>query len=118
MVPDGASAESRHANPLFDHAWYRARYADVAAAGVDAWWHFLRHGAVEGRDPNPLFDSDWYLSRYPEVAREGLNPLLHYWEHGARSGYEPNALFDGATVLRNANGHRRDDESVAALSAA
>lgn len=102
MVPDGASAELGQANPLFDHAWYLARYADVAAAGVDAWSHFLRRGAAEGRDPNPLFDSDWYLSRYPEVARAGHNPLLHYWQHGAHAGYEPNALFDGASVLRNA----------------
>lgn len=35
----------------FDESWYLAEYPDVAAAGVDPWVHYRRHGEAEGRLP-------------------------------------------------------------------
>ena len=43
-------AAARHSpNRLFDGAAYLARHADVAAAGIDPFLHFVEHGIVEGR---------------------------------------------------------------------
>jgi hypothetical protein len=44
---------------LFDAAWYRRKYVDVAASGMEPVFHYLRHGAVEGRVPcDPAAASD------------------------------------------------------------
>jgi SAM-dependent methyltransferase len=83
-----ARAELR-ASGLLDADWYRARYPDVAASGMDPALHYLRYGAAEGRDPSPGFDTRGYLARYPDVARQALNPLLHYVRHGAAEGRIP-----------------------------
>jgi len=69
------------ASGLFDAAWYRARYRDVAASGIDPAIHYLRHGAAEGRDPGPRFDSARYVDLHPEAAEAGTNPLLHFLDH-------------------------------------
>ena len=37
---------------LFDADWYRNRYPDIEAAGVDPFGHFIAYGEAEGRDPN------------------------------------------------------------------
>src|SRR5580658_6049620 len=62
---------------FFDAAWYRSRYPDVQATGVDPMTHFLTWGAADGRDPNRWFDSRWYAQRYPDLAGSGAPPLLH-----------------------------------------
>lgn len=71
---------------LFDAAWYRATYPDVAEAGIDPVRHYLRAGAAEGRDPGPRFSARDYLARNPDVARTGMDPLVHYLRHGQREG--------------------------------
>ncbi|HET9018061.1 MAG TPA: hypothetical protein VFN46_00645, partial [Acetobacteraceae bacterium] len=71
---------------LFDAAWYRATYPDVAEAGIDPVRHYLRAGAAEGRDPGPRFSARDYLARNPDVARTGIDPLVHYLRHGQREG--------------------------------
>ena len=38
---------------LFDPAWYRNEYPDVAQGGGDPWEHYLKHGKDEGRGLNP-----------------------------------------------------------------
>ena len=38
---------------LFDKAWYRAQYPDVAAIGIDPVEHYLRIGALLRRQPGP-----------------------------------------------------------------
>ncbi len=40
------------ATGLFDADWYSARYADIAATGIDPAVHFLTFGVREGRHPN------------------------------------------------------------------
>lgn len=41
---------------LVDAAWYLARNADVAEAGMDPVLHYIRYGAREGRAPNPALE--------------------------------------------------------------
>lgn len=62
---------------LFDPGYYRLRYPEVAASGIDPLYHYIRFGAREGRDPNPIFDGRKYLEDHPEIVASGENPLLH-----------------------------------------
>lgn len=39
---------------LFNADWYLEQYPDVAAAGMDPWQHFIRHGMSEQRLPCPV----------------------------------------------------------------
>jgi SAM-dependent methyltransferase len=80
---------------LFDAAWYRAAYPDVAAAGIDPIEHYLHHGAYEGRNPGPGFDTIWYLSENYELRAAGVNPLLHYIEYGREAETTPLPLNEG-----------------------
>ncbi len=82
------------AGQLFDSAYYLAHNADVAAAGVDAYQHYLNFGWKEGRDPSALFSTSYYLSRNPDVAAAGVNPLTHFETFGFKEGRNPDAWFD------------------------
>ncbi|MFO1156095.1 MAG: glycosyltransferase family 2 protein [Rhodospirillales bacterium] len=62
---------------LFDEAWYRRRYPDVAAAGTDALEHYCRQGWRRGRDPGPHFSTTLYLVEHPEAGQAG-NPLVYF----------------------------------------
>ena len=87
------------ATALFDPYYYDCMNPDVAAAGIDPLFQFLRYGAKEGRQPHPLFDPRYYLERYPDVARSGLNPLLHFLRFGGLEGRCPHPDFDSAFYL-------------------
>lgn len=76
------------ASSLFDAAWYREQYPDIATAGVDPATHYVRHGAAEKRNPAPGFDTRWYLEAYPDVAGREFNPLAHYLLYGYSEGRE------------------------------
>jgi glycosyltransferase involved in cell wall biosynthesis len=78
---------------LFDAAWYRQRYPEVAAH-ANPLVHYLKRGGFEGYNPNPYFDSEWYLAINPDVAASGINPLVHFVRYGAREGRNPSLLFD------------------------
>jgi hypothetical protein len=73
-------------SPLFDADWYMARYADVAAAGIDPAVHYLETGWKEGRDPGQSFSTTSYLRLNPDVARANINPLLHFIKFGCSEG--------------------------------
>jgi glycosyltransferase involved in cell wall biosynthesis/GT2 family glycosyltransferase len=81
------------ASGLFDADWYRARYPDVAAAGIEPLTHYLRHGWRERRQPNPLFDTGFYLDSHPDVAAAEIEPLLHFVRSGAAERRHPHPLF-------------------------
>ncbi len=86
----------------FDAARYRARYADVAAAGIDPLSHYLSTGWTEGRRINDefvAFDPAWYLAHNPDVAAAGIAPAAHYALAGWREGRAPSADFDGRAYL-------------------
>lgn len=71
---------------LFDGTWYRSRYPDVAASGMEPLRHYVRHGWIERRDPGPGFDVAAYLQDSPDVAAAGIDPVLHYARHGREEG--------------------------------
>ena len=71
---------------LFDPGWYSARYADVAASGMDPALHYLQYGRAERRHPGPDFDAAYYLDQAADVAASGLDPLIHYLRIGAAEG--------------------------------
>ncbi len=86
-------------DPLFDVAYYLAHNADVAAAGVDPYQHYMAIGWKEGRNPDGWFDDKYYLTQNPDVAAAGVNPLLHFEQNGWREGRQPSLLFDDAKYL-------------------
>jgi hypothetical protein len=95
---------------LFDAAWYRARYADVDASGLDPALHYLREGLPEQRDPGPLFDAAAYLATHAEVARAGIGAVMHYIKYGAAEGRQRQPVADAqldppATHTPRARGH-------------
>ncbi|PHK93413.1 hypothetical protein CR162_18575 [Pseudoroseomonas rhizosphaerae] len=87
------------ANALFDVSFYLEHNPDVAAAGADAYQHFLQFGAAEGRDPNAFFDMSFYLNQNPDVLAAGVNALEHYMTSGWQEGRAASFSFDGAAYL-------------------
>jgi glycosyltransferase involved in cell wall biosynthesis len=77
--------------PLFDSGHYLEMSEDVARAGADPLWHYLRWGWVESRPFHPLFDAQFYLTQLKSEAP--LEPLTHYVMEGARGGLDPHPLF-------------------------
>jgi glycosyltransferase involved in cell wall biosynthesis len=80
-------AEAADAALLFDTNWYLEQNPDVAAAGMNAYQHYIAHGKFEGRHPG--FDKNWYLQEYPDVAAAGIDPYEHYIHHGKLEGRHP-----------------------------
>ncbi|HEY5301086.1 MAG TPA: glycosyltransferase, partial [Acetobacteraceae bacterium] len=80
--------------PLFDAAFYLAKYPDLTAARVEPLDHYTHVGLQEGRDPNPFFDSTWYRDHNPDVAASDMDPLLHYLTAGAAELRNPHPHFD------------------------
>ncbi len=65
----------------FDSDWYLAHNLDVAAAGVDAYEHFLTFGIAEGRT-TATFNEASYLERYPDVTQAVSQGVFATgWEH-------------------------------------
>ncbi|MFC0266584.1 glycosyltransferase family A protein [Kushneria aurantia] len=76
----------------FEPDWYRRRYPDVAATGLDPLRHYLEIGEPLGRWAGPSFCAGWYRQRYDDVARAGASPLLHYIRSGRAEGRQPRPL--------------------------
>lgn len=52
-TPESNDRETSPLDPSFDPAWYLSQYPDVAASGLDPWFHYCRFGKSEGRLPYP-----------------------------------------------------------------
>jgi endoglucanase len=70
---------------------YLVENPDVAAAGMDPWDHFVRHGEAEGRawkGGRMTFKGarEQYLADYPDVAAAAMDPWDHYVRHGKAEG--------------------------------
>ena len=80
---------------------YLTANADVAAAGMNPWEHFLRFGAKEGRAINAAgdrFDPNAYLSENADVRDAGQDALTHFLTWGANEGRDaPIIGADGVT---------------------
>jgi len=79
-----APADVARVTTAFDADFYRTRYPDVAASGVDPLEHYMLFGWKEGRDPSSVFSTSYYLQHSPELAKVGMNPFLHWVFHGTR----------------------------------
>lgn len=84
---------------LFDGEWYLRVNADVACAGIDPLYHYVRHGDEEGRAPMPLFDPVYYRAHAGATAR-GCNALLHYAWVGRYRKVPTSPWFDTDFYLR------------------
>jgi hypothetical protein len=84
---------------IFDEDFYLAQNPDVAAAGVDAFTHYMNQGWREGRDPSAFFDTSFYLNQNPDVNAAGVNPLSHFFNQGFTEGRDPSAFFDTSFYL-------------------
>lgn len=69
----------------FDPVHYLATYPDVAAAGMDPFFHYRRHGWKEGRDPAPWFNSLFYLAQ-AGLELGSVDPLSHFLSEGRAQG--------------------------------
>ncbi len=43
---------------IFDAGWYRSKYSDVGASGMDPLRHYVKYGFAEGRAPNAAADEN------------------------------------------------------------
>ena len=85
---------------LFDAAWYRATYSDVAESGANPALHYRLRGAAQGRRPGPLFDGEAYLAHHPELRGAGANPLLHCLESGQAEQWRARQVAAAAPLPR------------------
>jgi glycosyltransferase involved in cell wall biosynthesis len=90
--PAGA-IEALARSGLFDEAYYRQTYPDLAHADIPLFDHFYEYGFREGRRPNAYFDPIWYMEQNPDVDWASNHPLVHYFLHGDAEGRDPCALF-------------------------
>ena len=115
-----AAARVVSPNPMFDEAYYLARYSDVMAAVrsgriLSGFDHFVHNGIREGRFPNRDFevavdgnvptpvakgskelDEEFYLEEYPAARRfirqiPVLAPIQFFNIYGRRMGHAPRA---------------------------
>lgn len=108
---------------FFSTSRYLEKNPDVAATGVNPFWHYIVAGRDEGRSGKPNmesraskvrhfpstevdlivehFDRAFYLSMYADVAREGVDPLEHYWNNGWKEGRDPCSTFSTAFYIES-----------------
>lgn len=70
-------------NRFFDYDWYLSTNPDVAAAGIDGFYHFIEVGADEGRIPSKDFSWLNLRERYNlgGTNREMFRGLMLRWRH-------------------------------------
>ena len=97
----------------FSTSRYLEAYADVAAAQINPFAHYITHGKKEGRDGMPRiamdetygvlaadFDAGYYRLINPQIAFLSEQRLLEHFHHyGWREGLSPNASFCVSTYL-------------------
>jgi len=71
---------------LFDEAYYRETYPDVAASGIDPLEHWIDYGFGEGRDPSASFSTRYYSRLMRSGPLGKINPLVHYILEGRARG--------------------------------
>ena len=96
-------------DPLFDTAYYLQQNPDVAAAGIDPYWHFMNLGWREGRNPDAFFDTKYYISSNADLAAASavsqvgyngtFNPVTHFEKSGWIEGRQPSLAFSDSAYL-------------------
>ncbi len=100
---------------------YLTDYPDVRAAGMDAWDHYVRHGAAEGRiwkgeGMSFVEACTRYLEDNADVKAAGMDPWDHYKRHGTGEG----RLWKGMPIckipqMNSTNGSSSSSESGGAV---
>jgi hypothetical protein len=88
-APPGVTVSDQSFAGTFDPSAYLAANADVRAAGINPFEHFLEYGAREGRavdQSGRRFDPSAYASQNADVIAAGMDPLLHFTTYGAAEG--------------------------------
>lgn len=108
--------EGRNPNPYFDTTSYVLLHSDVAAAGVNPFFHYLKFGRSENRLAEsgvlpstrslllfgyPVFDwvsalrehvdIDYYVANMPGPFPNGFDPVAHFAFRGWREGLSASA---------------------------
>jgi hypothetical protein len=87
---DAVSLESKRAvtaSGLWNSDWYKQKYPDIAAAGVDPLAHFIQTGGMPAEQRDAWnFSSRYYFTNNPDVAAANVNGLLHYIRYGKNEG--------------------------------
>lgn len=83
----------------FDADWYRARYPDVAATGLDPLQHYLKIGTLLRRDPSPLFETAFYLQQCGAERPAGVPPLVDFLTRGRGKGWKARASQGQAALV-------------------
>jgi glycosyltransferase involved in cell wall biosynthesis len=80
-------------NRFFDYDWYLRDNPDVAAAGVDAYYHFIHGGADEGRSPSEEVSWFYLRERYHLSGTniEAWRALMLRWRHIDNEGSDHDA---------------------------
>lgn len=117
--------EGRDPHPAFSTSYYLEANPDVAASGLNPFYHYLSQGHAEGRLTQPRagelsdeqqkllsqreaiareFDLTFYLSTYPDLgtwfaATPGFDPVLHYLTTGWLEGRDPSPRFSTSYYL-------------------
>lgn len=81
---------------LFNRQWYLQHYPDVAAAGGNAFAHFLLYGLAEGRELSPHISISGYGYCYGgDRPWEPSSVVIHYWWWGRWRGLDPLPCIPG-----------------------
>jgi O-antigen biosynthesis protein len=92
--------EGFNPSPVFDSAWYAARYLTESGTATLPIIDFLEAGHKEGRSPHPLFDLHWYAKHNALATAAGHNLLLHFLSTEPADLKNPHPLFDASWYLR------------------
>ncbi|MGQ7793018.1 glycosyltransferase [Faunimonas sp. B44] len=93
--------------PLFDPAFYRHQYRDIAQSGMSPLLHFIRYGHKEGRSPHLVFNTQHYRNQIASPRERELNPLIHYLLAGGRQRFSPSPWFEPEVYLEHNHDVRR-----------
>ena len=93
----------------FDPEWYRARYPDVDATGMDPAVHYLRYGCRLNRDPGPAFSARFARAAYR--MRPEHEPIARLaWMRRKSDGPvkpDPRWILKAASLVALAGDHAR-----------
>lgn len=79
-------------SPVFDPAYYRAKYADLGAAGLTSdsqlWAHFVKFGMDEARQACESFNPQTYRKTFPDLNAAFDDDWECYYKHYIMCGRE------------------------------
>ncbi|UIN32914.1 hypothetical protein [Methylobacterium oryzae] len=81
---------------IFDATFYLKSNPDVAASGLDPYFHYVYYGSSQGLDPAEDFHTLFYRNQSGPTK---LDPVRHYIRYGVKLGIDPNPNFSSSSYL-------------------